>query len=74
MSDITWLGNRTIMYKGRIAELDGVEDGWAAVRAMQRIDAQIESEIDGMVEDNGQNFEVNESEINSESLDDVQKF
>ena len=50
MSDITWLGNRTIMYKGRIAELDGVEDGWAAVRAMQKIDAEINSEIDNMVE------------------------
>ena len=50
MSDITWLGNRTIIYKGRIAELDEVEDGWAAVRAMQRIDAQIESEIDNAIE------------------------
>lgn len=51
MSDITWLGNRTILYKGRIAELDGCEDGWAAVRAMEKIDAQIQSEIDGMVEE-----------------------
>lgn len=51
MSDITWLGNRTILYKGRIAELDSCEDGWAAVRAMEKIDAQIQSEIDGMVEE-----------------------
>jgi len=50
MSDITWLGNRTIMYKGRIAELDSCEDGWAAVRAMQKIDAQINEEIDNMIE------------------------
>ena len=55
MAEFTWIGDRTILYKGRVIELTS-HDGWEAVNAMKQVDEeekqwrkQIEDEVNAAV-------------------------
>lgn len=43
MAEFTWIGDRTILYKGRLIELTS-HDGWEAVNAMKQVDEAIDME------------------------------
>jgi hypothetical protein len=43
MAEFTWIGDRTILYKGRVIELAS-HDGWEAVNAMKQVDEAIDME------------------------------
>ena len=51
MAEFTWVGDRTILYKGRVIELTS-HDGWEAVNAIKKIDEaerKMEAEFDAAV-------------------------
>lgn len=39
MSKFTWVGDKAILYKGRLCELTE-SDGWEVVNAMRRVDEE----------------------------------
>ncbi len=43
MSKFTWVGDRAILYKGRLCELTE-NDGWEVVNAMRRADGEEQKE------------------------------
>lgn len=45
MGKFSWLGNKTILYKGEILEIDSCEDGWSVQRAIEKADERRKKEI-----------------------------
>lgn len=43
MAEFTWIGDRTILYKGRVIELTS-HDGWEVANAIKKIDEAIDME------------------------------
>lgn len=43
MSKFTWVGDKAILYKGRLCELTE-NDGWEVVNAMRRVDDEEQRE------------------------------
>ena len=50
MGDVTYLGNRTILYDGHILSLGDTNDGWEVMNAINRYEREKQEEIDKAVE------------------------
>ena len=48
--DITWLGNRTILYDGHVLNLADTNDGWEAMNAINAYEEEKKKKFDEAVQ------------------------